>query len=73
MVFCTNQHIKNNDNLKQPPHDGDNDGDGNLDVCDISLSFYSKYDDDNRRHQKKCCHHKDLAITINDAAFVVQY
>ena len=51
------------------PHDGDEDSDGNVCVSDGSLSFYSKYDndDDGRHHQKKCHSHNDLAVTVNDS------
>ena len=45
----------------------DDDGDRNLDFLDISLSFYSKYDNGGQRHQK-CCRDNDLAVTVNDAA-----
>ena len=59
MVFRTEWHIKNNDDLKLPPHDGDDDGDddgdGNVGICDVSSSYDSKSDDkdDGRRHCKK--------------------
>ena len=53
---------------QQPPHDGDDDVDGNVGVGDVRLSFYSKYDDDGRLHQKKCHRHNNLAVTVNDAA-----
>ena len=61
MIFCTDQHIKNNDNIYRTLHDGDNDGDGNVCADDGSLSISSKYDDDadSRRHQKNV-----TAITI---------
>ena len=47
----------------------DGDGDRNVGVCDGRLSFHSKYDDDDDawRHEKKCSH-KDLPVTVNDAA-----
>ena len=49
LVFYTKRHIKIN---KDPP-DGDDDGDGNLSVCDDRLSFDLKYDDDGLRRQNK--------------------
>ena len=48
----TNQPIHILRLIKTPP-DGDDDGDGNLSVCDDRLSFDLKYDDDGLRHQNK--------------------
>ena len=39
-------HIKNNEHLYRPLHDGEDDVDGNDCVDDGSSSFSSKYDDD---------------------------
>ena len=39
--------------IKQLPHDSEDEGDRSVGVCDGRSSFYSKYDNEGRRHQNK--------------------